>query len=61
MVCDLQVGLPTISSLRDRLQIALDVAKALQYLHAEDMIHRDVKVQNVLVSGAVKYFKKQIQ
>ena len=58
---DLQVGLPTISSLRDRLQIALDVAKALQYLHAEDMIHRDVKVQNVLVSGAIKYLKKQIQ
>ena len=61
MVCDLQVGLPTISSFRDRLQIALDVAKALQYLHAEDMIHRDVKVQNVLVSRAIKYFKKQIQ
>lgn len=60
MKCDLQVGLPTISSLRERLQIALDVAQALQYLHAAEMIHRDVKVQNVLVSGPIKYCKKQI-
>ena len=51
MRCDLQEGLPAISSLRTRLEIALDVAKALQYLHAEDLIHRDVKVQNVLVSA----------
>lgn len=36
--------------MRKRLEIALDVARALQYLHAEDLIHRDVKVQNVLVS-----------
>ena len=53
MRCDLQDGLPAISSMRKRLEIALDVAKALQYLHAEDLIHRDVKVQNVLVSGRV--------
>jgi len=50
MRCDLQEGLPAISSMRKRLEIALDVARALQYLHAEDLIHRDVKVQNVLVS-----------
>ena len=50
MRCDLHDALPGIPSLRKRLEIALDVAKALQYLHAEDMIHRDVKVQNVLVS-----------
>lgn len=51
MVCDLQEGLPGIPSLRKRLEIALDVAKALQYLHAEELIHRDVKAQNVLVSN----------
>ena len=53
MRCDLQEGLPAISSMRKRLEIALDVAKALQYLHAEDLIHRDVKVQNVLVSELI--------
>ena len=56
MRCDLQEGLPAISSLRKRLEIALDVAKALQYLHAEDLIHRDVKVQNVLVSASRFFF-----
>ena len=50
MKCDLQEGLPDIPSMRKRLEIALDVAKALQYLHAEELIHRDVKMQNVLVS-----------
>ncbi|XP_068731829.1 dual serine/threonine and tyrosine protein kinase-like [Montipora capricornis] len=49
MKCDLQEGLPRIPSLRKRLEIALDVAKALQYLHSEDLIHRDVKLQNVLL------------
>ncbi|KAL9965129.1 hypothetical protein ACROYT_G028884 [Oculina patagonica] len=49
MRCDLQEGLPAIPSMRKRLEIALDVAKALRYLHAEDLIHRDVKVQNVLL------------
>jgi len=53
MRCDLQEGLPAIPSLRKRLEIALDVARALQYLHAEDLIHRDVKVQNVLVSELI--------
>ena len=50
MKCDLQEGLPNIPSLRTRLNIALDVAKALEFLHAQELIHRDVKVQNVLVS-----------
>ena len=50
MRCDLHNGLADIHSLRNRLEIALDVAKALQYLHGEELIHRGVKMQNVLVS-----------
>lgn len=49
MKWDLQEALPTLASLQERLLISLDVAKALQYLHKEGMIHRDVKTQNVLV------------
>ena len=49
MKWDLQEALPTLASLRERLLISLDVAKALQYLHKEGMMHRDVKSQNVLV------------
>lgn len=49
MRCDLHDGLKDIPSMRKRLEIALDVAKALQYLHGEDLIHRDVKMQNVLL------------
>ena len=65
MRCDLQEGLPDIPSMRKRLEIALDVAKALQYLHAEELIHRDVKMQNVLVSTATpvsinfKYWRRR--
>ena len=49
MKCDLHQAMPALLSLRERLLICLDVAKALLYLHKEGMIHRDVKTQNVLV------------
>ena len=50
MRCDLHDGLAGIPFLRKRFEIALDVAKALQYLHGKELINRDVKMQNVLVS-----------
>ena len=33
-----------------RLQVARDVVEGLRYLHSQGLVHRDVKLKNVLVS-----------
>jgi eukaryotic-like serine/threonine-protein kinase len=42
--------------LRDKLKIAVQVARALEYIHTQKIIHRDIKPENVNVSptGVVK-------
>lgn len=37
-------------SLQERLQIALDVVEGIRFLHSQGLLHRDIKLKNVLVS-----------
>lgn len=36
-------------TLKERLQIALDVVEGIRFLHGEGLLHRDIKLKNVLV------------
>ena len=38
-------------SISEALSVLRDVARALQYAHAQGVVHRDIKPDNVLMSG----------
>lgn len=46
---DLYTGLKAGLSLRERLQIALDVVEGIRFLHSQGLVHRDIKLKNVLL------------
>ncbi|XP_068125685.1 dual serine/threonine and tyrosine protein kinase isoform X2 [Hyperolius riggenbachi] len=46
---DLYAGLKAGLSLEDRLQIALDVVEGIRFLHSQGLVHRDIKLKNVLL------------
>ncbi|XP_077983982.1 dual serine/threonine and tyrosine protein kinase-like [Glandiceps talaboti] len=56
MKWDLMKALPHIKYEVTRLQIAIETAKAIRFLHGEGIVHRDIKTENVLLSddGDVK-------
>ncbi|KAI6646270.1 Dual serine/threonine and tyrosine protein kinase-like [Oopsacas minuta] len=47
---DLYIGLKEGLSYRDRVIIALDVAEGIRFLHNQGLLHRDIKLKNILVS-----------
>ena len=50
---DLYQGIKNGLSYRTRLQVALDVVEGLRYLHSQGLVHRDIKLKNVLVSQVI--------
>uniref|UniRef100_A0A8C2I2V2 Dual serine/threonine and tyrosine protein kinase n=1 Tax=Cyprinus carpio TaxID=7962 RepID=A0A8C2I2V2_CYPCA len=46
---DLYTGLKAGLSLKERLQIALDVVEGIRFLHGQGLLHRDIKLKNVLL------------
>nr|XP_058913549.1 dual serine/threonine and tyrosine protein kinase isoform X4 [Kogia breviceps] len=46
---DLYSGLKAGLTLETRLQIALDVVEGIRFLHSQGLVHRDIKLKNVLL------------
>lgn len=46
---DLYTGLKAGLLLKERLQIALDVVEGIRFLHNQGLLHRDIKLKNVLL------------
>ncbi|XP_063219723.1 dual serine/threonine and tyrosine protein kinase-like [Bacillus rossius redtenbacheri] len=45
LYCGLRTGLKWLT----RLQIAIDVVEGMRYLHSQGLVHRDIKLKNVLL------------
>lgn len=43
-------------TLKTRLQIALDVVEGIRFLHSQGLVHRDIKLKNVLVRKSFKVY-----
>ncbi|KAM9813298.1 dual serine/threonine and tyrosine protein kinase [Neosynchiropus ocellatus] len=46
---DLYTGLKAGLSLKERLLIAMDVVEGIRFLHSQGLLHRDIKLKNVLL------------
>ena len=48
---DLYAALRVGLSWPARIQLALDVVEGMRFLHSQGLVHRDIKLKNVLVSS----------
>ena len=49
---DLYQGIKTGLNYRGRLLVAREVVEGIRFLHSQGLVHRDIKLKNVLVSTA---------
>ncbi|XP_063096143.1 dual serine/threonine and tyrosine protein kinase isoform X2 [Cavia porcellus] len=52
---DLYTGLKAGLTLETRLQIAVDVVEGIRFLHSQGLVHRDIKLKNVLGSMTIPW------
>lgn len=56
MKCDLHTALKVGLDWLVRLQIAIDVVEGIRFLHGRGLVHRDIKLKNVLVRQLTSLF-----